>query len=209
MTGLAHECLASKRGLLRPWSSYGLDGPLGICLHTTGVGVLARAKREGTTPMQAALKVYCQIMEPSPHVVIGHDGDIEQVCDYGLVAWHAGHTRREQVLYHSPKAMRVRPWWKEWVTRNMAATPLRIADPSVDHTGNCCLGAELIPLPDKTFTAEQYTSVRALREVIRGLFGGIVADSMWQHSDFCPETRTTRKGESWDLPESFDWMALD
>lgn len=203
MQTLEHECLASRRGLLKPWASYGLTGPLGICLHTTGVGVLARAEREHTTPMEAALKVYTTIMTASPHFVIGHDGDIVQVCSTDLVAWHAGHTARERVLYHSPKAMVVRPWWKEWLARNMASSPLRIADPAVDHSGNCCIGIELIPRHDKTFTCAQYDALRSEKVAIDGECG------IWQHSDFCPETRTNKRGESWDLPADFDWYSLD
>lgn len=203
-----HECLASRRGLLKPWASYGLTGPLGICLHTTGVGVLARAEREHTTPMEAAIKVYTQIMTASPHFVIGHDGEIVQVCSTDLVAWHAGHTARERVLYHSPKAMAARPWWDRWHEVNLAPSPLRMADPAVDHSGNCSIGVELIPRHDKTFACAQYDA----------LYEFIVAQKrrtydtgcgLWQHSDFCPETRTNRAGVSWDLPADFDWDSLD
>jgi len=57
--------------------------PWGVCFHTTGGGVTAKAKKTGKTPIQVALKVYLASQAGAngydwggPGYVIDHDGTI-------------------------------------------------------------------------------------------------------------------------------------
>ena len=199
--------LAVRRGKLKSWGRVSLPGPLGICLHTTGRGVLARAKRENTTPLQAAVRVYTQIMDPSPHYLIGYGGEIISIVDEDLVAWHAGSSNRESSLY-ALLPQQSAPWASWWRDRWPGAkSPNRLLDHGKNHGGNACLGIELLATEDGTWPEPQMVSLVALIDDIRARQRG--ATRVYQHADFCPYTRTTKAGRPWDLPESFPWHRLE
>ena len=53
--------------------------PWGICFHTSGRGIIARAERQGVAPIVLALKWYRAKEQSGVHYVIDHDGTIYQM----------------------------------------------------------------------------------------------------------------------------------
>lgn len=122
--------------------------PWGICVHTTGRGVVERGREQGRPPIEAALEYYSE--SAGPHYVIDRDGTIYQIQADDLRGAHIGVTARERADYLSGA-------WITALGKNMAAmTRWRRRWPDYDSPQHlyptqspnaCYIGIELIPLP--------------------------------------------------------------
>lgn len=134
--------------------------PWGICLHTTGSGVVAKAKKTGKTPIQVALDVYLASQAGAngypwggPGYVIDHDGEIWQLAEDTTRTQHVGsivegHDRRKEYLSGKWLSMcapiAIARWHAEWGP--LAKTPQHLF-PS-RHANTDLVGIEMIPVGD-------------------------------------------------------------
>lgn len=173
----------------------------GLCVHTSGRGVLDLAKRKGLSPIEAALAYY-QSAEFSAHYVIDYDGTVYQLTADDRRVSHIGLTPENRLLYLSGKwkdrvsQVGLAAWIDRWgKTMNPAGLyPSRY--PNTDY-----VGAECIPKPDASYTRHQHESVAHLGGDLMLRHGW---PSNWSstsrlvgHEDLSPLTRWDRSG-GWD-----------
>lgn len=149
----------------------------GACVHTTGSGVLSKAKASGSTPIEAALAIYLAMQRGSqgylwggPTYVIDYDGAIYQLAPDEVLTAHCGHPHRE--LYLSGEWMErcsaklVEHWRRAWPTF-----------PSPQHLfpgrspNSAYIGIEFVPLAERRTDGWLYTDAqhRAGIELCRDL----------------------------------------
>ena len=104
--------------------------PWGFLLHTTGSGILARAKKTSRSPIDVALEWYRRSQGDTggqgengypwggPGYLIGHHGEIHQLADDDVETMHAGGPWRAQYLSGAWASMCspavVKRWRAQW-----------------------------------------------------------------------------------------------
>jgi len=173
--------------------------PFGVCIHTTGRGVPALAKKLGTDPLAVAVDIYCAPGANFPHYVISGEGTILQVADERERARHAGINRIDRALYASGEWRRkispagLRLWMQRWPG---VRSPLQLF-PS-RSVNDDYLGIELIPRPDATFSSEQYEALSELLHDVQTRHGIVLKGArLVGHEDLEPLSRMDSKG-GWD-----------
>lgn len=183
----------------------------GAVVHTTGSGVVERARKLGADPAALAAEYYLS-GRTGGHYVIAYSGTIFQIADEHECMWHAGIGKDEQPLYRgaqwqskvSPATKRL--WRERWFP---AETPRHWLPPG--SVNDNFVGVELVPLvhpdpdgywsasPDETFTLMQYESlIGLLRDIARRWNIWSYARSVIVgHEDVNPLTRSDRGG-GWD-----------
>lgn len=189
----------------------------GECVHTCGSGVLDKAKEWGWTNAEVACYFYSQLSMGCPHEVIDGDGTVYVIVAGARVAVHCGAQgwMRNAMLDGSWKervsAIGLKHWQARWPG---VKSPQHLFPGS---SGNKAYrGTELIPQPDKTFTAAQYESL-AKRLVLRSRQNGNVllhprepltraSNKLVGHEDLIP-FNTAQQGR-WDSKGGWDPGAL-
>lgn len=178
--------------------------PWGVCIHTTGSGLLREAKDHGIDPLAMAVELYCGAGANFPHHVIDWAGTILQIADEKERARHAGIDHNERALYLSGgwrkkvSAVALKMWDARWPGKKSPLNLFPSISPNEDY-----LGVEMIPLPmvDKTgslFTQDQYNSLGDLLADIERRYNiRVVGQRLVGHEDLEPLTRWTSKG-GWD-----------
>ncbi len=119
----------------------------GVVIHTTGSGVVDKAKREGIDPLSAVIKVYSDPDNYCAHYAIGWDGTIVQIVDEALRAQHVGYPGADhRAMLDGSWETRVAPataalWRARWP--NVAGPAYLFPGTSPN---SCYVGIELIPL---------------------------------------------------------------
>ena len=132
--------------------------PWGVCLHTTGGGVVAKAKKTGKTPIRVALDVYLASQAGAngypwggPGYVIAHDGGIWQLAEDTTRTQHVGsfvegHDRRAEYLsgewLKMCSAEAVAQWKAAW--GKLAKSPQHLFPSRAPNTD--LVGIEMIPV---------------------------------------------------------------
>lgn len=157
--------------------------PWGLCLHTTGRGIVDKAARTGRKPLDVALDEYRRMQDGSslgyrwggPHYVIDHDGGIYQIApDFAFTA-HCGGPHRADYLDGSwvgkCSDAAVHHWRAQWGARYSSPQslfPSRSANEDY-------IGVEMIPCGSgfgvprregELFTIAQYDAAVALAKDI-------------------------------------------
>lgn len=141
--------------------STGFQGP---CVHTMGSGIDELARTRGWTAAETFCWVYSQLWSGHPHAGIDTDGTVYVITDLSLVAVHCGAQpwMRKRYLdgswreHVSPVGLK--HWDKRWPGIKSPAGLLRKG--TSFNFG--WFGIELKPLPDGTFSPQQYRALAAL-----------------------------------------------
>lgn len=177
----------------------------GVMIHTTGRGLLDRARRERISPMEAAINVYTAPGAYFPHYVV-HGNEAVQIADERERASHAGVPASQRRLYLSgqwesmvPKKT-LKRWRKRWPG---------FKSPSHLYPGRspnaCYIGIEMIPKRDATFSWPTVKTAARLTEDIMARHGidpgddldGTGYPQLVGHEDVEPLERWNRFG-GWD-----------
>ena len=139
--------------------------PFGLCVHTTGRGILAKAKRNGIEPIAQALKYYKNT--GAVHFVVDYDGTVYQMLKTNRRGAHIGISKYERKQYLSGR------WVQEvsvgglshWLTRWKEKSPQHLYPTKSPNA--CYIGVELLPLAYTNkeghwFTQEQHEAVALL-----------------------------------------------
>lgn len=128
----------------------------GVCLHTSGRGVLYDAKQRGCTPLQAALDVYRRAQDGSllgypwggPHYVIDTDETVVQLAEESIVTVCCGSPDRAVYLHPDMHAWKsrcsselVHLWEQTWGVNRNPYLLFPSHDPNLDY-----VNIEMIPL---------------------------------------------------------------
>lgn len=210
-TALPHVQAPSLRtGRLRP------RGRLhGLCVHTTGRGVVSRAAREERDPIDVALGIYSSPGAAFPHYVIGGTGKLALVADELVRAWAAGRSADEVSAYRGGWARGGSPVAALW--RAAWPDPESPLDLCPDPNG-VLLHVELVPTPTAGYMDAQYETLAALvadvwtRYQLGDLEGARAAGRLVGHEDVNPLARSDTGG-GWDpgalrSRPRFDWQRL-
>ena len=131
--------------------------PFGLCVHTSGRGIVKRAHRAGIDPVEFAVAYY-QEAKYSAGYVIGWDGTIYQIGSDMDRYSHIGVSAEERVRYLSGGWVDSVPttaldlWLGHW---RHCSSPQHIFP--WKSANDCYLGAECIPLPHQTLHGLWYT----------------------------------------------------
>lgn len=128
----------------------------GLCLHTTGSGILARARKTGQSPVDVALAWYKRSQGETgrngengypwggPGYLIGHHGEIHQLADDDILTNHAGGPYRAEYLSGAwtslCSAETVRRWRAQWPGVKSPQHLYPSTTPNADY-----VGCEMIP----------------------------------------------------------------
>ncbi|MCP4448266.1 MAG: N-acetylmuramoyl-L-alanine amidase [Myxococcales bacterium] len=125
--------------------------PWGVCFHTSGRGIVERAKRQGVAPGALALKWYRARARSGVHYLIDHNGTIFQMLGDDRRGAHVGISRTERRAYLSGNweiqiagrltAAPAMAWRRRWPDH---ASPQHLF-PTRSPNG-CYIGVEMIPL---------------------------------------------------------------
>jgi hypothetical protein len=129
--------------------------PFGAALHTTGSGILSKAKAQGKTPIEAALDTYIAMQNGSqgypwggPAYVIDHDGTAYQIAPDDIVTHHSGpggsgsdDAYRGGVWEAQLPASLVARWRAAWPGRAHPYSLFPSSSPNTDY-----IGIEMIPI---------------------------------------------------------------
>jgi hypothetical protein len=186
-----------------------------IIVHTTGVGVLKKAKRWKIPPIAAAARIYGTQMDASGHYVIcGNTGELIQTCSEAQAAWHVG--SRGSKPYSKPNwarstwAKKVRKKNVEWWSQRfpMYQSPFELAGGKLwTPRGNkmtCnanALGIEMVPNfedPQGPWTNNAWDKlIQLVFDVSDRRSIPIGSDFILSHSEAHPLSRT-RNNLPWD-----------
>lgn len=207
------------RGKLGPRVSYS-----GIVVHTTGAGVLAKAKRWGVMPLEAAVRVFSrQIDNCSHYVICGTTGDAVQIAPEERAARHVGATRSD--VYARPNWAGA-SWWKRAVKHDVLwwcerwpdlKRPYDLADGQLwmppDGGARTCngntIGIEIVPRmadPQGPWTDACWgTLLYLIQDICIRRLVPQNRNHIITHSDAHPVTRTSHN-RPWDPgPRQWDW----
>jgi len=177
----------------------------GVLVHTTGVGVLARAQKWKCTPLKAAERIYSKRGASFAHYVIGQDGTIIQIADERERAWQAGMPREQLKLYKSgmwvkkcPRRI-VKMWEDRWGPGSTPADLYPSRSPNNDY-----IGIEMVPNKNTKFSKSQLEiGLPALvadifiRHGIKFSAKDLMSTRLLGHEDVEPLERWNRRG-GWD-----------
>ena len=180
--------------------------PWGLCVHTSGRGIVARASRRGEAPIDVALAWYRR--KSGVHYVIGYDGAIYQMLDDDRRGAHVGISWLERRRYLSgswkrhvpPRALR--EWQRRWPHEKSPQHLYPTKSPNGSY-----IGVEMIPLAHRRiassfwFTDAQHASVALLYKdwAARHCWGEYHASSprLLGHEDIDAFARWDKAG-GWD-----------
>lgn len=91
----------SRPADLRPGTKRRGGGPVGVMIHTTGVGIVDRAVKYGAEPFSYALGRYQDVLRYWAHGLIGWDGDLGIISDAEDRVPHCGMDKTEYQLLKS------------------------------------------------------------------------------------------------------------
>lgn len=185
----------------------------GLCVHTTGSGIVEQARKLGRDPFEHAIDYYTRPDSYFAQYVIGWDGAIVGICDEAQVAPHVGFAERP--LYLSGEWARLLPaelvalWRAAWPAHQSPAHLFPGASPNGVY-----VGAELLPLEEYSsrwqpafqgarFTLAQHQAIVMLGADVarRAAFPAAwqLSSRLCGHEDLNPLTRSTRKPPAgWD-----------
>lgn len=191
--------------------------PWGLLLHTTGSGIVEKAKKTKKTPIEVALKWYRLSQDGAsgypwggPTYVMDHDGTIYQIANESIVTNHCGAPNRADYLAGTwinkcSKAM-VAQWHAHWGPKYK--NPYQLFPSKSPNTD--FVGVEMIPCgagfgtpmrPDLKFTRAQHDAVITLGCDVakRNLFPTAWANTsrLVGHEDIQPIDRHDKNG-GWD-----------
>jgi len=180
----------------------------GVCVHTTGSGVAARARRLGQTVTDVAKWVYSQTWMSCPHYFIDWLGDIYQVTDESLVPPHCGvsEVSRDMMLDGSwidhVSSEGLKYWNERWLSLGFKSPQHLFPSHSANYS---YLGIEMIPQEHNSFGTngsfndKQYSSLKTLLEDIsmRHSINLIQKNRLVGHEDLSPFKRWDHGG-GWD-----------
>lgn len=209
-TDTALECTVSpglgwKRGKLQKYARASFAA---IIVHTTGRGILRKAKRWGVSPFLAALRVYSRQMDASGHYVVGQCGSIGQVVPEDVAAWHVGGKLSRKYNRASWWKAKAVLWWRERWPQFVAPGQLaggHLWDPSPKTGRPSCnantVAIEVVPPedPKAEWSPECWAALAKLcwdiserREI------PLTLETVLTHSDAHPIARSAR-GKPWDV----------
>jgi hypothetical protein len=154
--------------------------PWGVLFHTTGNGIPAKAVAESIHVLEAAVRVYTAMRE-GPHLIVPPCGRVLQVRNFESVAWHAGVSEAQRLLFlHEPiERWGLLPpgleWWrKRWPGVKSPQHLYPTSSPNLAYLGvemvpcGVIKGGQFVPLwgkpahPGARFTLAQYVAAAEL-----------------------------------------------
>lgn len=133
-----------------------LRNPWGFLLHTTGSGVLRRARADGKSPIDVALQVYRASQGVTGHpgsngyawggpgYLIGHHGEIHQLAPDDVMTMHAGGPDRSSYLSGAWRARVSAETSTRWAAQWPGVASPQHLYPSESANADY-VGAEMIP----------------------------------------------------------------
>lgn len=220
MTDVNRSPLAVQVGNVRDPATIPARTPWGVCLHTTGRGVVTLAARKGRRPIDVALDVYRASQRKrtagGAHYVIDHDGGIHQLAPDDRNIAHCG-SGGARDLYRTPRGAdptwhkrvslpTVKHWLARWGDRyNDPFDLFPSTSPNADY-----IGIEMVAVgsgfgapagPGLLFTAAQHVAAaRLCADIARrhGFPGDWHRSSrLVGHEDVQPAVRHDKLG-GWD-----------
>lgn len=188
----------------------------GLCVHTTGSGIVDNALKLRVDPLDHAVHYYLTPGTFFPHYVCGWDGRLVQVADELERAQHVGFAERSKYLsgaWEKAVAPALLARWKaRWPGFKSPAHLFPGSSPN-----NVYIGVELTPLPKRDpanglFTVEQYRSVAALANDIGTRWA--LGARWWRgprllgHEDLNPITRPGWDPGALRVVPDFQWSAV-
>lgn len=199
--------LGFKRGKLQKFER---DSYSAIVVHTTGLGILRKAKRLKLDPFATALKVFSQQIETSGHYVVGQHGQLAQCVPERVPAWHVGGKGARK--YHKARWWEAKSvaWWRERWPQFYSPAELGggrlwgAPEGRLTCNGNV-IGIEVIPPDDNgPWSIPCWTTIGALCWDISGRRKlALSLETVVSHSDAHPFSRSA-KGKPWD-PAPAQW----
>lgn len=128
------------------------EAVFGLLVHTTGGGILTRARKTGKTPLDVALAYYHGSQNGSngymfggPGYVLGHWGELHQIAPDDVRTHHAGHNHRDEYLSGRWTSMcsldTVARWRAQWPGKKSPQHLFPSSSPNMDY-----VGLEMVPL---------------------------------------------------------------
>lgn len=181
-----------------------------IILHHTGMGIF---RRKELSPLDSAIKVYTQLMDFSPHFLIGYDGEIIRFVDDDLIAWHAGAANSRVLMRKYIEINQQEKIKHKWLRENQRRfkswqmvygdnSPL-IFDDKLNFNRHS-IGIELLAVRSEDYYyVNQLRALRGLVNVLTNKYK-IIQDKfhITTHSFCQPYSRITQSGTMWDPPEA-------
>lgn len=150
-----------RRRRMQPW---------GLCVHTSGRGIVARAERAGRPVIDLALQWYRAKEQSGVHYVIDYDGTIYQMLEDTIYGAHVGISAAERLSYllgrwrTTAPTLGVELWSDRWPGYKSPQHLYPTRSPN-----GCYVGVELVPLAAGTalpgglwFTRAQHQAVAEL-----------------------------------------------
>lgn len=141
--------------------------PYGLLVHTTGRGILKRARQLGIPPLEAAMEFYTKRGNPFAQYVGDQDGTIIQIADEREQAWHAGIPAAQRRLYKASKKVdnwrnhvshkALIYWYERWYINWGISNPTELYP--TRSPNQCFVGYELIPDRYGRFSPKQYAAL--------------------------------------------------
>lgn len=148
--------------------------PYGLCVHTSGRGIVTRAKKKGVLPVDLALKWYRR--KGSVHFLIDYDGTVYQMLDANRQGAHVGISKKERNAYLNGAWANEVPtnalllWLQKWPKKKSPQHLYPSKSPN-----QCYVGVELLPMQGSRggmwFTDEQCTAVKELYNQLAAMYG--------------------------------------
>jgi N-acetyl-anhydromuramyl-L-alanine amidase AmpD len=197
--------------------------PWGLCVHTSGRGILSRALRDDMDPVDAALKWYRASTRSGVHYVVGWDGCLFQMLDDNKRGAHVGLSRKDRRAYldgswmwgKSQRALTL--WRNKWARKS----PQHLYP--AKSVNDCYIGIEMVPLPALRVGSDGLWFTPAQHEAVRHLACDLAHRHKWPkgwqfsprllgHEDVSSHGRWDNGG-GWDpgalrTKPRFDWSAV-
>jgi hypothetical protein len=196
-------------------------GPVSaIVVHTTGGGPVRRfedakerTKFGYTSPFDAGVRIYRDLMDAGPHYVVGQlKGEVAQVAPENVIAWHVG-SSGAHIYDRKSWSTTATKWWPvRWAPLK---SPFELAGGKLWSGGSCntnTVGIEVVP-PAKdvrgAWSDEAWATLVALVSDIAKRHGVPVDKThIVTHSDAHPLARSAA-GKPWDPPpKQWSWEAF-
>ena len=199
------------------------EKPYGLCVHTTGRGILDKAKTRNVSPLTYALQFYTTPGNNFAHYVCAGDGTLIQIADERECAWHVRIEPKDYALmlsgeWESKISHHAREEWKKRWPK--LTSPIDLLPKGETSPNQCYIGIELIPshslIRDSSqgyglFTNAQYQVVNQLYRDMLDRYATTLL--LVGHEDLNPIERSDNQG-GWDPgairqePRYFDWSRV-